>query len=179
MGERGQFLTESEPARTVPHGVENDVGASRGDGFAGRPVGGRQTECSGVSGTSDEEGGVLTRQPPDRRGVGRSEESEEPNCGSSPAAQRDSETEDRMGGQTRAARGRDRGGGRPDTEALQDGGGIAAAGRRTAASRRGPTRRQLADSPGIPHLVTYRIRFALWLGLALPHLPLGPSWWGP
>ena len=84
-----------------------------------------------------------------------------------------------MGGQTRAARGRDRGGGRPDTEALQDGGGIAAAGRRTAASRRGPTRRQLADSPGIPHLVTYRLRFARWLGLALPHLPLGPSWWGP
>ena len=79
-----------------------------------------------------------------------------------------------MGGQTRAARGRDRGGGRPDAEALQDGGGIAAAGRRTAASRRGPTRRQLADSPGIPHLVTYRLRFALWLGLAPSHLPGGP-----
>ena len=66
------------------------MGASRGDGFAGRPVGGRQTECSGVSGTSDEEGGVLARQPPDRRGDGRSEESGEPRCGSSPAAQRDS-----------------------------------------------------------------------------------------
>ena len=34
--------------KTVPHGEESDVGASRGDGFAGRPVGGRQTECSGV-----------------------------------------------------------------------------------------------------------------------------------
>ena len=111
------------------------------------------------------------------RGRG-SEESGEPSCGSSPAAQRDSETEDRMGGQTRAARGRDRGGGRPDAEALQDGGGIAAAGRRTAASRRGPTRRQLADSPGIPHLVTYRLRFAPWLGLAPSHLPGGPFWWG-
>ena len=34
--------------------------------------------------------GVLARQPPDRRGDGRSEESGEPSCGSSPAAQRDS-----------------------------------------------------------------------------------------
>ena len=148
MGERGEFLTESEPARGVPHGEEARAGACErqheASGDDGRPFGGRQTECTRVSGTSDEEGGVLTRQPPDRRGVGRSEESGEPNCGSSPAAQRDSETEDRMGGQTRAARGRDRGGGRPGTEALQDGGGIAAAGRRTAASRRGPTRRQLA-----------------------------------
>ena len=50
MGERGQFRTESEPAGTVGHGEESDVGASRGDGFAGRPVGGRQTECSGAAG---------------------------------------------------------------------------------------------------------------------------------
>ena len=86
MTERGEPAQEERGRGTVPHGEESDVGAPRGDGFAGRPSGGRQTECSGVSGTSDGEGGVLTRQPPDRRGVGRSEESGEPNCGSSPAA---------------------------------------------------------------------------------------------
>ena len=45
---------------------------------------------------------------------------------------------------------------REDAEALQNGGGMSAAGRRTTALRRGRIRRQRVSSPGIWHLVTYR-----------------------
>ena len=109
-GVERQFRTESEPARTVQHEASGDDG---------RPAGGRQTECSRVSGT-------LTRRAvcwPASRLAGaatggvRSRESR-----AAALLQRRSETvEGRMGGQTRAAKGRDRGGGRPDAMALQEG----------------------------------------------------------
>ena len=76
-----QFRTESEPARTVQHEASGDDG---------RPAGGRQTECTRVSGT-------LTRRavcwPASRlagAATGGVRSPGEPSCGSSPAAPRDS-----------------------------------------------------------------------------------------
>ena len=54
---------------------------------------------------------------------------------------------------------------REDAEALQNGGGMSAAGRRTTALRRGRIRRQRVSSPGIWHLVMYR-----------PDSPRGSAW---
>ena len=139
-------------------------------GDDGRPTGGRQTECSRVSGT-------LTRRAvcwPASRLAGaatggvRSRESR-----AAALLQRRSETvEGRMGGQTRAARGRDRGGGRPDAMALREG-------RRTVAadmaggnsSRCGRTLQQRAT-------VTYRPDPPRGSARSPLTSARGPIWWG-
>ena len=132
-------------------------------GDDGRPAGGRQTECTRVSGT-------LTRRAvcwPASRLAGaatggvRSRESR----AAALLQRRSDTTEDRMGGRTRAARGPDRGGGQQDAEALQDGRRATTAGRLTAASRCGLTARRNGDVP--------TATFALWLGLARP--PICPG----
>ena len=118
MGERGEFQTEREPAKTVRHGEDSDLGASRGDWFAGRPAGGRQTEWSRVSRMAERHCGVIAA------GAAR-----------------------RKGAHAFAAEGGDRSGERQDAEALQDGRRATTAGRLTAASRCGLAARRNGDVP--------------------------------
>ena len=118
MGERGQFRTESEPARTVRHGEDSDLGASRGDWLASRPAGGRQTEWSRVSRTAERHCGVVAAGATRRKGA-----------------------------HAFAAEGGDRSGERQDAEALQDGRRATTAGRLTAASRCGLAARRNGDVP--------------------------------
>ena len=94
------------------------MGASRGDGFAGRPAGGRQTEWSRGSRMAERHSGVIAT------GAAR-----------------------RKGAHAFAAEGGDRSGERQDAEALQDGRRATTAGRLTAASRCGLAAQRNGDVP--------------------------------
>ena len=94
------------------------MGASLGDGFAGRSVGGRQTEWSRVSRMAERHCGVM------EAGAVR-----------------------RKGAHAFAAEGGDRSGEREDAEALQDGRRATTAGRLTAASRCGLAAQRNGDVP--------------------------------
>ena len=106
MTERGEPAQEEREGETVRHGEDSDLGASRGDWFAGRPAGGRQTEWSRVSRMAERHCRVIAA------GAAR-----------------------RKGAHAFAAEGGDRSGERQDAEALQDGRRATTAGRLTAASR--------------------------------------------